>query len=75
MTGDIRIPWINRLHVAYKLLFCAVLATVASCLYAESNHTLTRILPGWDVFCFAMPGFYWFAFVTTTREYINREAR
>ncbi|MGN6490555.1 MAG: DUF1345 domain-containing protein [Agriterribacter sp.] len=74
-ANHIQLSWINRLHVIYKLLICAAVATaVPLVLYRLNINTLTRIILGWNVFCISMLSFYWASFFTTPQQYIDKEA-
>ncbi|HRO46666.1 DUF1345 domain-containing protein [Agriterribacter sp.] len=71
------LSWFNRLHIAYKIMICAVIATGLSWLI-PFPHThlaaLSHIMLGWDGFCFLLLLFYWHSFFTTPQLHIRKQA-
>lgn len=69
--------WLNRLHVVYKIMICAGIATGLSWL-TPFPHThlsgLSHIMLGWDGFCFLLLLFYWHSFFTTPQLHIRKQA-
>lgn len=76
-AGKESLSWLNRLHVVYKIMICAVMAAGLLCL-VPSGPTLLAVLShvmlGWDGFCFFLLLFYWHSFFTTPQFHIRRQA-
>ena len=65
--------WLNRQHAITKLLLCIAFAVGVSFLFIETDIT-SRIMTGWDVFCFCLLLLYWLSFFTTPHAQIRRQA-
>lgn len=69
--------WFGRLHIIYKFLVCALLATGCTLLTPVVHLDLTgllRIIFGWDVFCVLLLAFYWHSFFTTPHLHIRQQS-
>ncbi|PVD53674.1 DUF1345 domain-containing protein [Terrimonas sp.] len=65
--------WLNRQHAIAKLLLCMAFAAGIPFLFIEADIA-SRIMLGWDVFCFCLLILYWLSFFTTPHTQIRRQA-